>query len=242
VLLDVVLVVLAYYGACVLLFGPVAEGEPWDGLLRALPVLLLVKMATFLAAGVYRGLWQYVSIDSLFVYARAVLLSSLACLPVIYYVLGAEGFAPTAAVLDGLVLLILLGGSRLAFRLFRRLLPLRPAGEGRRVLIYGAGDGGELLVRELWNNPGLGCVPVGFADDDPLKKGKRLHGLSVLGGNGALLTICRQHRVEAVYLSSSKISAERVRQIVSECQSAGVEVRRMRIVFEPVGDSSEAER
>jgi UDP-GlcNAc:undecaprenyl-phosphate GlcNAc-1-phosphate transferase len=239
VLLDVVLVLLSYYAACALLFGPVSEGEPWAGLLRALPVLLLVKMATFLVTGVYRGLWRYVSIDSLLVYGRAVAFSSAAgmfCVGVLYRF---QGFTPAVFVLDGLILLLVLGGSRIAFRLLRQMLPAGMAVARRRVLIYGAGDAGELLLREIWNNPGLECLPVGFADDDPLKQGKAIHGLHVFGGNGSLPEICREHRVEAVYLSSDKIGEERVREVLAECQASGLEVKRMRIVFETVSASQE---
>ena len=64
----------------------------------------------------------------------------------------------------------------------------RSAG-GRRVLIYGAGDGGELLLRELLNNRSLKYSPVGFIDDDPGKTGKLIHGLKVYGSNGDLTTL-----------------------------------------------------
>src|SRR5690606_10878917 len=69
VLLDVVLIILAYYLANVMIFGPIQSAQQWQQVAAALPVLVFVKMAAFLALGVYRGLWRYVSIDSLVVYA-----------------------------------------------------------------------------------------------------------------------------------------------------------------------------
>jgi UDP-GlcNAc:undecaprenyl-phosphate GlcNAc-1-phosphate transferase len=137
-------------------------------------------------------------------------------------------------VLDGLILLVLVTGSRVAFRVFRSLLPAGGPREGRRVLIYGAGDGGELLLRELLNNRGLGCVPVSFADDDPLKKGTVIHGLRVFGGNGTLCSICREQRVQEVVISSTKFTEERVREIVRDCERVRVQVKRMRILIERV--------
>ena len=89
----------------------------------------------------------------------------------------------------------------MAFRLFRHILPVPSAGEGRKVLIYGAGDGGEMVLRELKNNPEWEYKPIGFVDDDPLKKDKVIHGLKVYGGNGSLESICRQNKIQEILLS-----------------------------------------
>jgi UDP-GlcNAc:undecaprenyl-phosphate GlcNAc-1-phosphate transferase len=100
------------------------------------------------------------------------------------------------------------------------------------VLIYGAGDAGELLLRELRNNPELRYTPVGFVDDDPLKKDKVIHGLRVFAGNGGLPGICAQKGVEEVLISSSRFSEERTREILRHCEEARVTVKRMRIHIE----------
>jgi UDP-GlcNAc:undecaprenyl-phosphate GlcNAc-1-phosphate transferase len=100
------------------------------------------------------------------------------------------------------------------------------------VLIYGAGDGGELLLRELQNNRALKYAPVGFVDDDPAKYGKVLHGLKVYGGNGDLSAICRRHDVDEVLISSSRMTEERLREILDFCRSQEIDVKRMRITIE----------
>jgi UDP-GlcNAc:undecaprenyl-phosphate GlcNAc-1-phosphate transferase len=123
----------------------------------------------------------------------------------------------------------------MAFRLFRQLLPVASAADGRRVLIYGAGDGGELLLRELLNNRDLQYSPVGFVDDDPSKKGKVIHGLKVYGGNGDLSTICKQHEVHEVLISSAKMTDERMKEILGFCKENQIAVRRMRITIEDLG-------
>jgi FlaA1/EpsC-like NDP-sugar epimerase len=99
-----------------------------------------------------------------------------------------------------------------------------------------------LLLRELLNNRNLGCVPVGFADDDPLKKGAVIHGLRVHGGNGSLGRICEEQRVEEVVISSTRFSEERVREIVRDCAKVSVQVKRMRILFEQVGGQRSEEQ
>ena len=234
VLLDVVLIVLAYWSAYAIKFGAFSGSEAWNLFLRTLPVLVFVKMATFLALGVYRGLWRYTGLDDLIVFVKAVVLSSVLSVMVVLFAFRFEGFSRTAFVLDGILMLLFLGGSRMAFRLFRQLLPNGKVGEGRRVFIYGAGDGGELLLRELQNNRELRYAPVGFLDDDPAKNGKVIHGLKVFAANGDLTQICRQHDVNELLISSTKVSEERVQEIARNCLDQEIGVKRMRISIEDV--------
>ena len=232
VLLDVVLIILCYWSAYAIKFGALSESSAWKLFLRTLPVLVFVKMATFLVMGVYRGLWRYTSIDDLIVFVKAVVLSSIGSVLVVLFAFRFEGFSRTVFLLDGLLMFMFLAGSRLAFRLFRQLLPAPNGQDGTRVLIYGAGDGGELLLREILNNRDLKYSPVGFLDDDPAKSGKVIHGLKVLAANGDLTAVCKQHEVNELLISSSKMSEERVQEIVLRCSEEEITVRRMRITIE----------
>jgi len=135
------------------------------------------------------------------------------------------------------VMLLLLAGSRVAFRFFRQVLPSGAGADGRKVLIYGAGDAGELLLRELLNNRELSYVPVGFMDDDATKHGKLIHGYRVFGGNGLLPKILAEQGVEQVLISTPRISAERISEILSECDARNIELRRLSIKLEPVSDN-----
>jgi UDP-GlcNAc:undecaprenyl-phosphate GlcNAc-1-phosphate transferase len=232
VLLDVVLIILAYYSAYALRFGSLVESGTQTLFLQTLPVLVFVKMAAFLAVGVYRGIWRYTSVDDLVVFAKGVSLGSIASTLAILFAFRFEGFSRTVFVIDAIVLFMMLAGSRMAFRLFRQVLPTQTARNGRRVLIYGAGDAGELLLRELVNNSELRYAPVGFVDDDPRKVGKVIHGFRVFGGNGALRSICLEHRIEEVLISSGKFTDERVREIARDCEEICVRLKRMRIQIE----------
>ena len=231
VLLDVILIILAYWSSYAIKFGPFSASPAWNLFIRTLPVLVFVKMSAFLAMGVYRGLWRYTSIDDLIVFAKAVCISSIGGVLAILFVFRFEGFSRTVFLIDAVLMLLFLGGSRMAFRLFRQLLPAS-ASTGRRVLIYGAGDGGELLLRELLNNRDLQLAPVGFLDDDPGKNGKVIHGLKVFGGNGDLAAICRRQEVDEIVISSLKMSEERVNALLRSCAEQQIIVKRMRIVME----------
>jgi UDP-GlcNAc:undecaprenyl-phosphate GlcNAc-1-phosphate transferase len=232
VVLDVVLITLSYYLAYTLVFGSLAGDEARRQFLLVIPVLVFVKLAMFLATGLYRGLWRYVNVDDLMVFARAVAAGSVACMMALLLVFRFVGFSRVVFVLDGLILLVLLAGSRLSFRWLRTLIPVPMTAVGRRVLIYGAGDAGELLARELLNNPALQYVPVGFADDDPLKCGRIIHGLKVFGGNGSLRSLCQKHAIDEVLISSMKFTPDRIDAITRGCQVASVPLKRMRIEIE----------
>ena len=232
VMLDVVLVILSYYWSYTLLFGPMSEGGSWQLFLRVVPVLVFVKMFANLAAGVYRGLWRYVSIDNVVTFAKASVLGTVGSVVALVIAFRFEGLSRAVLVLDAILFFLMLAGTRVAFRLFRQVLPAHTQREGTRVLIYGAGDAGELLLREVLNNRELQLTPVGFLDDDPFKKGKVIHGLRVFGGNGTLRAICREQRVAEVLVSSRRISDERLREIRRECAEESVTLRRMRIQFE----------
>jgi UDP-GlcNAc:undecaprenyl-phosphate GlcNAc-1-phosphate transferase len=234
VLLDVILILLAYWGAYAVKFGALSGSTAWKLFLRTLPVLVFVKMASFLVMGVYRGIWRYTSLDDLIVFAKAVVLSSVLSVLAVLFAFRFEGFSRTVFIIDGILMFMFLAGSRLAFRLFRQIIPVARSSEGRRVLIYGAGDGGELLLRELLNNRALKYSPVGFIDDDPAKSGKLIHGLKVYGGNGDLNSLCRQHEVDEVLISSSRMPEARLQELLGFCRTQNILVKRMRITIEDV--------
>ncbi|HEY3027450.1 MAG TPA: hypothetical protein VGJ55_14970 [Pyrinomonadaceae bacterium] len=236
VLLDVLLITLAYWSAYAIEFNEASEKGAWGLFLRTLPVLVFVKLGAFLVMGVYRGIWRYTSIDDLMVFAKAVVLGSIACVLIVLFKFRFIGFSRTVFVIDALVMFMLLTGSRMAFRLFRQLLPAPNGGAGRRVLIYGAGDGGELLLREILNNRELQYVPVGFMDDDPMKKGKVIHGLRVFGGNGSLRDICGSQKIDEVVISSPRLPENRVKQIQLDCEAENITLKRMRIEIERLSD------
>jgi UDP-GlcNAc:undecaprenyl-phosphate GlcNAc-1-phosphate transferase len=91
-----------------------------------------------------------------------------------------------------------------------------------------------LLLRELLNNRALKYSPVGFIDDDPAKSGKLIHGLKVYGGNGDLNSVCRQHEVDEVLISSSRMTEERLQELLGFCRTQNILVKRMRITIEDV--------
>ena len=234
VVLDAALIALAYYGSYVLIFGNFEASENWTLFVKSLPILIVLKLSAFLVVGVYRGIWRYTSIRDLVTFFKGVSLGSVLSILAILLLYRFEFFSRSIFIVDGLLLLFALAGSRMAFRVFRQLLPAANVGDGCKVLIYGAGDGGELVLRELKNNPDWNYAPVGFVDDDPLKTGKVIHGLKVYGGNGSLKTICRDNKVEEILLSVRNVPPARLKEVKEICKELDVSLKRAFLKIETV--------
>jgi UDP-GlcNAc:undecaprenyl-phosphate GlcNAc-1-phosphate transferase len=237
VILDVVLISLAYYLAYAVKFGPARDSSDWQLFIKTLPVVVVVKLAMFLASGIYRGLWRYASLASVVDFARATIVSTIATMLTIVIIFRFDGFSRTVFAADAVLMMMLLAASRFAFRMLRRVFPVHHAEDCRRVLIYGAGDGGELVYRELRNNSELKAVPVAFVDDDPSKNGRLIHGLRVYSTALPLEETCRRLQIQQVLISTSKLSNERLTEIVGRCAAMGLLVSRAGMSFEPLSPS-----
>jgi len=238
VLMDVGLIILAYWSAYTLTLEGFSDSPARTLFLRTLPIVVVVRLAAFLFFGVYRGIWRYTGIDDLVAFAKAVAAGSVVSVTIILFKFRFQGFSRAVFVVDAMMMLMMLAGSRMAFRLFQQLLPAGAATQARRVLIYGAGDAGELLLRELLNNRELRCTPVGFMDDDPHKRGKVIHGLPVFGGNGMLHRIITHQRIEQILISSPGINDETINEILRECEAQNIELKRMAIRIESIREQA----
>jgi UDP-GlcNAc:undecaprenyl-phosphate GlcNAc-1-phosphate transferase len=229
-LLDMSLVSLAWYGAWSLKFGPFTTPTDLHFLMmvQTLPIVIALKIAVFLASGVYRGLWRYTSLSDLVGIGRATILASILPAVIIMLTWRDYQFSRGVLLMDLMLVLMLMTASRTAFRVARSLLPTPRKVEGRPVLIYGAGDAGELLLREIFNNTELGYLPVGFVDDDPKKAGKVIHGLRVYEAED-LSSVCERLAAQEVIVSTSNLSPSRLRRVIEQCDAIGLPLRQMQI-------------
>jgi len=110
------------------------------------------------------------------------------------------------------------------------------------VAIYGAGDGGELVVRELLNNGALGLKPFCFLDDDPHKQGKRIHGVPVFGGLDSILYVVQQHGVRRILVATRKLRVEVVRALHAYARAHDLELLELELRVKPLDEAVRAER
>ena len=195
-------------------------------LIRFTLLALGVKMGVFLGLGLYRRYWRYASIEELLLIAKAVGLAALLLIGFffLFYSPLTDPLPRALPFIDALLTLGAVAAPRFAVRLWdRRRAGTR--GEAKRVLIFGAGDAGQLLAREMQQNPGLGYDLVGFLDDDPQKQGLRVRGQPILGGRDVIPELVREYKVQEIIIAIPSAPGKVVRQIVEVCQRAGVTTR-----------------
>lgn len=233
VFLDAFLITLAYYTAFVIVFGSFEDTPNWDLFLKSLPILVLLKLSAFLIVGVYRGLWRYTSIGDLITFAKGSAIGSVLSVLALLLLYRFEYYSRTVLIVDAILVFGALVASRMMFRLIRQAIPVPVGAEGRRALIYGAGDGGEMVLRELRNNPKLNFLPVGFIDDDQLKTDKLIHGLKVFSADKIAET-CDEKKISEILISTSKIEPAKIKELREICRDANVSLKRVRMSIEPV--------
>lgn len=185
-----------------------------------LPILLVVRTLLFARYHLYEGLWRYVGIWDVVALFKAVTLSSLVFAALALLTVG-HGFPRSVLVSDWLACFTLTAGARMVMRVYRELSQSSPGMGERAALIVGAGDAGEMLVREIERSNMLEYRLVGFLDDDPALLGHRIHGLQVMGRLDDLPDLCRKHSVEEVLVAIPSMGVEVQRRVVRLCMKAG---------------------
>ncbi|MDP6279538.1 MAG: hypothetical protein QGI11_13675, partial [Nitrospinota bacterium] len=174
----------------------------------------------------YRSMWRYLGFVDLIHIFRAVTTSSVLSVVAVLMVWNFEGYSRTVFVIDWMIMLMLVSGLRLMFRGLRDTLSGTQKNTGKRVLIIGAGDAGEMLVREMQNNSRLGYLPIGFIDDNPGKIGRRMFGLEVMGSRSDLRRIIVEERVEEVIVAIPSVPEDDLADFFYPCTELGVPCRR----------------
>ena len=233
VAIDAVLVALAYWLAFQLRFD-VGMPTRYERLLETtFPAVVAGKLVLFALFGLYHKLWRFVDGKDFGAIVRAVVIASLALVGGLFLLSPTDPPRGVIA-LDFLLTLGLVAASRFFVRALseRRLrsAPL-PAG-ARRVLVVGAGLGGQSVVREMRLNPELGNSPVGFVDDDPRKQGMRVAGLKVLGTTGDLPRVLDGAEPDEVIIAIPSAPGIVRQRVVTACRARQIAVRTLPTVFE----------
>src|SRR3954447_20110668 len=239
VLADAVLIAIAWYLAFQLRFDA-ATPPPYDRLFdRTLFAVVVLELVVFVAFGFYNRWWRYVSTRDMWALARGVTVASLVVLPAVYFWNPVPGFRVPVGVMvvDWVILLGLVTGSRLLARtIVERPAPGSIVAHGKEVVVVGAGDAGQLVIRELQKNRVLGSTPIGIVDDDPRKRNLRVQGVRVLGTTADLPRLLREHRPDELIIAIPSASGEQRQRIVEIARDEGVPVKTVPGLYELISD------
>jgi UDP-GlcNAc:undecaprenyl-phosphate GlcNAc-1-phosphate transferase len=193
----------------------------------SLPAVLAARYLAFIPFGLYRGVWRYAGARDAVSVVAAVVLSEAVAFGFLAATQIWGDFPKSVFVIDALICAPLIGGARFAERaLLRMLASLKDRGDRQRTLIVGAGRGGRSLLRELRETSGEHVV--GFLDDDPQLRRRRLQGVSVLGGTHDVARVLEATKPDVVLVTIPDARRDRLDDIVRECTLAAVPCRFVR--------------
>ncbi|MGH8750159.1 MAG: polysaccharide biosynthesis protein [Burkholderiales bacterium] len=218
---DVMAAAAAWYLAYWLRFNMDIEQPFLGGMWRTLPWVVVSQACIFLWFGLYRGIWRYASLPDLKRIMLAVVLAALA-IPLVLFMLRILAPVPRSVlVLDPMLLIFIMCGSRIAYRMWKehRLYSLASM-QAKPVIVLGAGDAAANLVKDLVHSREWRVV--GFLDDNQRNHGRLLHGVKVLGKIGDLSVLAAKLQVQHAIIAMPSVSHVVRRQAMNVCVGAGV--------------------
>ena len=189
-------------------------------------IVLLAQGAVLWSTGLYKGLWRFASLPDLMNIARACLLGALAVALSLFLYNRLDGTPRAVLVTFPLLLAVMLGAPRLAYRYWKdSRLDFGARRPAQRVLVLGAGRAGETLVRDLLRENHY--RPVGLLDDNPQLRGSRIHGVPVLGKLDDIGALSRETAAEMLLIAMPSADNQQMRRIVEMCESSDLPFRTM---------------
>ncbi len=208
----------------------------WVGpfFLPMLPIVVGIKFTAFAVLGAIRGSWRYVSMRDVLQVTKAAwwgfvgifvfyyTMQNLHLLGVQFDFFGEKDFPDSVLLLDFAGSIAMISGARLAVRLYHE--EIQPVAEGAvpKLLILGAGNAGENVVREINRQPTLQYRIAGFLDDDRSKHGSIIHGIEVLGSIAEVKSICAEHAIDEILIAMPSATKQQLRRVVDVCQGTNL--------------------
>ena len=228
VLSDITLLSISLFLAYYLRFDLSAESIPKsfsDNVLMLLVVSVVLKIAVFIPFKLYKSLWRYAGMYELV----SVFLASVITNGILFvYIAFVERLAPRSIfVIAGMIDVFFIGGSRLVYRLYRRLVLGRviKIDNLKRVLVFGAGDAGAMIAKEMELHPELKYKLIAFMDDSPDKIGRKVNGIPILGGVEDVSDIVDKKSIDEIILAIPSAKPAVINNIYEQCSKTSCKVK-----------------
>jgi len=233
ILIDAVLISLAIILAFRVRFPDFMTMPNFIAFKKYFLFFVLIKIFSYYLFGLYGGIWKYAGLSEALSIFYAVTLGSLASTSFVFFTqvplltLDIPLLPRSVILIDWFFNLLFIGAIRFIPRVRLDVTSRWPrsVAPSSRLLIVGAGDTGEMVIREIAKHPELDYKPVGFIDDDPDKKGRRIHNLKVLGTREDIPKIVSQKNIDEIIIAIPSAPGRIVREIVNYCQKVKVELK-----------------
>lgn len=221
---DLLMIPIAWMGSYALRFN--FESFPadyWREALLLLPLVMILQGVMFWYFGLYRGIWRFASLPDLVRILNAVAVGVVVTAIVIFVATRLEGIPRSVFVLDGILLMLLLGGPRLLYRWTKDRHLYRV--EGQRALVVGAGGAGEILIRDMLRDLSSPYHPIVLVDDNAHIVGKEMHGLRVAGKCSDIPKVVLDYEIDIIVIALPSASSQEIRRVVEICENTGLPFR-----------------
>ena len=217
---DLTMIPVAWLGAYWLRFnlGPFPE-DLLAQALRFLPWVILIQAAVFHHFRLYRGVWRFASLPDILQIGKAVLIGTALITLGCFTYDRLESLPRSVPFIYAALLPLLVGGPRLFYRAWKDRISIRPT-PGKNALVVGAGRAGEMLIRDLLQEPSPEYRPVLLVDDNPRKRGREIRGIRVLGGCRKIPRLVKKHQIDAILIAIPSASDQQMRRIIEFCEQA----------------------
>lgn len=224
ILHDLFMSAIAWQLAWLLRFNLEFPFYNWELSLYTIPLILIVQEFVYFRFKLHRGLWRFASLPDLWNIFRACIIGALSITIVLFMWSRLEGIPRSILVLYPILLMFLLGGPRLAYRMWKdHSLNLRTIKQGKRVLLVGAGSAGDMLVRDILREGNY--QPIGFIDDDEKLINFEIHGIRVLGTVNDIPFICSDKKIDLIILAIPSATNHEMQNIISICEETQCSLR-----------------
>jgi FlaA1/EpsC-like NDP-sugar epimerase len=190
------------------------------------PLLFIIptQLLTFYLIGLYRGIWRFASLPDLMRILNAVIIGTAISMLILFAFTRLEGIPRSVPVLYTILLVMFLSGPRMLYR-WSKDQHLSLKSQGQRVLIVGAGEAGEMLVRDLKRKHRERYTPVAFVDDHARRQGRDIHGIPVLGTVDDIVQLCDEKLIDLIMLAIPSASSRQLRRAVEQCEKSDLPFR-----------------
>jgi UDP-GlcNAc:undecaprenyl-phosphate GlcNAc-1-phosphate transferase len=231
VAVDLVLICVSYYSAYLLKYDARIPYYVFPLISKSLPIIIVIKLLAFFSFGLYSRVWPYMSIHDAISIFKAVTLSSILNVVAVTLFFRFIDYSRAIFILDWLILMFLVIGIRIVIPTLTEYFSSVSAKE-KKIIIFGAGNTGEALLREIKRSKNLKYQVLGLVDDDKAKVGRKIRGVSVLGTRDHLAKILKDIKIDTLFVAIPSLLENNLKDIISICADNGVSLRRIERIIE----------